>query len=224
MVPLSFDGKRWIATREGALFCPTTRTLIVADLHLEKASWYATLGQMLPPYDSFATLSALVRLVDILEPRAVWCLGDNFHDGGGPARLPRHARDLIERLAARLTFNWIVGNHDPVLSDAFGGVVHAEGRLDNAALRHIARRDATGPELSGHFHPKLRLTLRGRHVTRPCFVRAGEKLILPAFGSLTGGLDAFDQVIGAAAGRVSEAMVVTDRRMVCFPNAVTEMA
>ncbi len=224
MVPLSFDGKQWIATREGALFCPATRTLVVADLHLEKASWYAALGQMLPPYDSFATLSTLTRLVDRFDPRALWCLGDNFHDGGGPARLPRHGRDLIEKLAARVTFNWIVGNHDPALSDAFGGTVHAEGRLGNAALRHIARRDASGPELSGHFHPKLRLTLRGRRVARPCFVRAGDKLILPAFGSLTGGMDAFDPAIEMVAGRISEAMIVTDRRLVCFPNAVTEMA
>jgi hypothetical protein len=224
MVPVSFAGMEFIATREGALFCPATRTLVVADLHLEKASWYAALGQMLPPYDSLATLTALANLVDRLDPRTLWCLGDNFHDRGGPSRLPRHARDVLERITARLAFNWIVGNHDPALTNAFGGAVHSEGRLGSIALRHIAQRDAVGPELSGHFHPKLRLTLRGRRVARPCFVRADEKLILPAFGSLTGGMDAFDPAIALAAGRVREAMVVTDRRLVCFPNAVTEIA
>lgn len=224
MVPLSFAGRDFIATREGALFCPATRTLVVADLHLEKASWYAALGQMLPPYDSIATLTALARLVDILQPRTLWCLGDNFHDADGPARLPHHARAVLERLAARLSLHWIVGNHDSALSNAFGGTVHDEGLLDGTALRHIARRGAPGFELSGHFHPKFRLALRGRRVSRPCFARAKQKLVLPAFGSLTGGMDAFDPAIAAATGSVAEALVVTETRLLHFPNAVAEMA
>lgn len=224
MVPLSFASREFIATREGALFCPATRTLVVADLHLEKASWYAALGQMLPPYDSMATLTALARLVDRLQPTVLWCLGDNFHDGGGPARLPRNARALIERLACHLSLNWIVGNHDPALTDRFGGTVQETATFDGIALRHIARRGDPGLELSGHFHPKLRLTLRGRRVSRPCFVRAGEKLVLPAFGSLTGGMDAFDPAIAKATGRVNEALVVTGNRLLHFPNAVAEIA
>ncbi len=224
MVPLSFARREFIATREGALFCPATRTLVVADLHLEKASWYARLGQMLPPYDSIATLTGLVRLIEKLEPRVLWCLGDNFHDSGGPARLPRQARALLEHLAERLTLKWIVGNHDPALTESFGGSVHDEGRLDDIALRHMAQYGAAGPELSGHFHPKLRLTIRGRRVARACFVRTDHKLVLPAFGSLTGGMDAFDPAIAASTGRVTEALVVTASRILRFPNSVTEMA
>ena len=49
MVPFSFAGYDFLASSEGALFWPAQRALLVADLHLEKASWFARLGQMLPP-------------------------------------------------------------------------------------------------------------------------------------------------------------------------------
>ena len=59
MVPLSFSGRNFRVTRTGGLFWPERQALLVADLHLEKASWFARFGQMLPPYDSHATLELL---------------------------------------------------------------------------------------------------------------------------------------------------------------------
>ena len=85
---------------------------------------------------------------------------------------------------------WIVGNHDPGFADHCGGTLAEEVDVDGLILRHEAVRDDPRPEISGHFHPKLRLQLKGRHVSRRCFVASATKLILPAFGSLTGGLDA----------------------------------
>ena len=224
MVPLSFAGADFTATRDGALFCHATKTLLVADLHLEKASWFARNGQMLPPYDSIQTLSTLRALVDELCPDQLWCLGDNFHDADGPGRLSREAREALESIGRATDLNWIVGNHDPVLTNAFGGSIHAEGCIDHPAigpvfLRHIADKGSEAPEISGHFHPKIRLALRGRNVSRPCFVRAGNRLILPAFGSLTGGMDAFDPAISVTAGKVDEAMVVTAGRLTRFAAA-----
>ncbi len=82
MVPLSFGGHDFHALPEGALFWPAHGALLVADLHLEKASWLAGGGQFLPPYDSIATLTALQALAVRTGARAVWCLGDSFHDVG----------------------------------------------------------------------------------------------------------------------------------------------
>ena len=89
-----FANAEFVAAGEAALFWPEHGTLLVADLHLEKASSYALRGQMLPPYDSRATLSELAGLAQRYDAKAVWCLGDNYHDNGGEARLEDGAATL----------------------------------------------------------------------------------------------------------------------------------
>ena len=83
MGPCSFGGHALLALPQGALFWPERCALLVADLHFEKASWFAKRGQMLPPYDSIATLADLTALVAATDAREVWCLGDSFHDSDG---------------------------------------------------------------------------------------------------------------------------------------------
>ncbi|HVL30145.1 MAG TPA: metallophosphoesterase, partial [Sphingomicrobium sp.] len=121
MVPLSFGGHDFLASPSGALFWPAEQALLVADLHLEKASWFARLGQFLPPYDSQATLSALAEDVSACGPARLYCLGDSFHDRFGCDRLPSPARELLLALTARLDWVWIIGNHDPGFADHCGG-------------------------------------------------------------------------------------------------------
>lgn len=218
MVPFSFGGQDWLALPEGALAWPSRRALVVADLHFEKASWFAaTAGQLLPPYDSQATLAGLAALVERTGAREVWCLGDSFHDAGGCDRLSSAVRDQLLRLTAATAWHWVLGNHDAGLADPCGGLVHDEAVVDGIVLRHEARRAEPAPELSGHFHPKLRITVRGRRVARRCFVATPTKLILPAFGALTGGLDADHPEIVRAVGRHAEALIPIDRRLLRFP-------
>ena len=231
MVRFSFCGRDLVALPQGALYWPDRRALLVADLHLEKASWFARLGQMLPPYDSIATLTDLAQLVDSTGSEEVWCLGDSFHDAEGCDRLPERARSLLAGLTARTRWTWIVGNHDPmaagrppaepgaelILADGCGGRILAEAVVDGLVLRHEADPGEARPELSGHFHPKLRISQRGRQVSRRCFVATPHKLILPAFGSLTGGLDAGHPEIVRAAGGPAEALVPVADRLLRFP-------
>jgi DNA ligase-associated metallophosphoesterase len=217
MVPFSFAGHELAALAEGALFWPARRALIVADLHLEKASWFARGGQMLPPYDSQATLTDLAALVQRTEAAELWCLGDSFHDSAGCERLPDEARRLLAGLTGSLRWVWITGNHDAALIDHCGGTIMVEAEVDGLVLRHEAEADETRPELSGHFHPKLRITRRGRNVARRCFVLTPTKLILPAFGALTGGLDAHHPEIARAVGRRAEALVPLADRLLRFP-------
>ena len=219
MVPFSFAGETFFAAADGALFWPDQKALLVADLHLEKASWFARLGQFLPPYDSHATLAALAEAVDRTGATRLFCLGDSFHDRFGCDRLPASARELLTQLTTKLVWMWIVGNHDPDFSDHCGGKIADEVEIAGIMLRHEAVREDPSPEISGHFHPKLRLHLKGRLVSRRCFVMSATKMILPAFGSLTGGLDAHHPEILGSVGNNAAALVPVSDRLLRFPLA-----
>ncbi|HEX8584428.1 MAG TPA: ligase-associated DNA damage response endonuclease PdeM [Allosphingosinicella sp.] len=219
MVRFSFCHHELMALPQGALFWPSRRALLVADLHLEKASWFARLGQMLPPYDSIATLSDLTALVTATGVEEIWCLGDSFHDRHGCDRLPQQARDMLTTLTAATRWTWITGNHDPGIADHCGGDVVDEAEVDGLLLRHQADPAEPRPELSGHFHPKLRVSHRGRQVSRRCFVATQRKVILPAFGALTGGLDAAHPEIVRAVGARAEALIPVADRLLRFPLA-----
>ena len=219
MVPFSFAGESFVATPGGALFWPSLQALLVADLHLEKASWFAKGGQFLPPYDSQATLTALLAEVDATGATRLYCLGDSFHDRFGCDRLPEAARGLLLSLTARLDWTWIVGNHDPGFADHCGGAIVEEVEEAGIVLRHEAVQGEDRPEMSGHFHPKLRLHLKGRRVSRRCFVVSDRKIIFPAFGSLTGGLDAHHPEIMRNVGAGASALVPLSDRLLRFPLA-----
>ena len=219
MVPFSFAGETFEATPSGALFWRARQALLVADLHLEKASWFARLGQFLPPYDSHATLSALSAEVERSGATRLFCLGDSFHDRFGCDRLPANARELLSSLTQKLDWVWIVGNHDPGFADHCGGRIEDEVEIAGIILRHEAVPDEPRPEISGHFHPKLRLHLKGRQVSRRCFVLSATKIIMPAFGALTGGLDAHHPEIMRSVGTNAAALVPVSDRLLRFPLA-----
>ena len=219
MVPFSFAGETFLATPNGALYWPEQKAVLVADLHLEKASWFARLGQFLPPYDSHATLESLAAVVERTGATRLFCLGDSFHDRFGCERLSSASRELLTSLTDRLDWIWIVGNHDPGFADHCGGRLEEEVEVAGIVLRHEAVRDEPRPEFSGHYHPKLRVNLKGRHVSRRCFVVSASKIILPAFGSLTGGLDAHHPEIMKNVGNEAAAFVPVSDRLLRFPLA-----
>jgi len=195
MVPFSFAGEEMALLDGGALYWPREKALLVADLHLEKASFYARFGQMLPPYDSRETLERVAVAIRASGARRVFTLGDNFHDGEGASRLEPHAAGMPAALTRVVDWVWIGGNHD---AGAAPGTMLDELAIGALVLRHEAQPGEPKPELSGHFHPKLRIAARGRSVARPCWAASERKLILPAFGAFTGGLDVADPAIIAA--------------------------
>ena len=169
MVPFSFAGEEFALVDGRALYWPRESALLVADLHLEKASYYATRGQMLPPYDSRATLAALAALVGRFAPRQVIVLGDTLHDRGALGRMDPADLAALRALQAGRDWIWLSGNHDPEPPAALGGTVRAEWLLDGIVLRHAPSQDETRPEIAGHLHPAGKVRGRGRAVRRRCF-------------------------------------------------------
>jgi hypothetical protein len=189
---LIVGGTELVADAAGALFWPEQGLLAVADLHLEKGSSFAARGMLLPPYDSAATLARLSLLIARYAPRVVIALGDSFHDGGGPARLADTDRATLKRLQRGRDWVWIAGNHDPDPAGGIGGRFVATLVVGALTFRHEPA-GKSGGEIAGHLHPMARVSRRGRAVSRRCFASDGERLVMPAFGAYTGGLNIRDR-------------------------------
>jgi uncharacterized protein len=193
--PLHFAGERLLLDPAGALFWPAQRLLAVADLHLEKGSAAARNGSLLPPWDTRATLDRLAALMRRYRPASVLALGDSFHDAAGSGRLQAHDQERLGAMGRHAPFIWVLGNHDPAPPEGVGGQAVDEWRAGPFLFRHEARIGPANGEICGHHHPKASVAARGAVVTRPCFVCDGQRLMLPALGAYTGGLDVRDPAI-----------------------------
>ncbi len=189
-----------VADPSGALYWPTEGLLVIADMHLEKGSSFARFGQFLPPYDTAATLSRLALVLARYNPRAVFALGDSFHDGDGPSRLADGDRDMLLALQRGRDWIWIAGNHDPDPAVGIGGTFSATLAIGPLIFRHEPTGGTDGGEIAGHLHPVARVAGRGRAVSRRCFALNDHRLVMPAFGAYAGGLNvrhaAFASVFG----------------------------
>jgi DNA ligase-associated metallophosphoesterase len=222
-VTVEFRGERLVADASAALLWPAQRTLVVADLHLEKASSLARRGSLLPPYDTRATLASLAELLRRFPAERVICLGDSFHDRGGPARLAGEDAGVLAALVEGREWVWVCGNHDPVLPATIGGErVVGEKRLGPLVFRHAARPQTEPGEVSGHFHPKATIAVRAGRIGGRCFVADERRLVLPAFGALTGGLDSLDPAIAGLFPDGFSVHLLGRDRVVTAPNTRLE--
>jgi uncharacterized protein len=199
---ISLCGKAFVADVSGALYWPAEKALIVADLHLEKGSHFAKRGQMLPPYDTRETLQKLATVIDRYHPETVVALGDSLHDSCAAERISSDDFETLQILQKHCDWIWITGNHDPEISKQLGGHVETEITVEGITLRHEPKCASVTHEVSGHLHPAARLSMYGYTIRRPCFVGNGTRLVLPAFGAYTGGLNvldkAFEPVLGVS--------------------------
>jgi hypothetical protein len=174
----------------GALYVPDYRTLLVADLHLEKGSSFLSKGLYIPPYDTRATLAVLESALARLKPWRLVALGDSLHDMGAGKRIDAADLQRILAICDRVEMLWLTGNHDPDLPAGLGGRVLAEIALGPLTLRHLPKSHLGSEiEIAGHLHPVASISRRGRRITSRSFVADGRRLIMPAFGAYTGGLD-----------------------------------
>ncbi len=224
---ITVAGVTLVADIAGALYWPEEGLMVVSDLHLEKGSAFAARGMLMPPYDTATTLERLDGLLTRYAARIVVALGDNFHDGGGPARLAASDRAHLFELQRGRDWVWIAGNHDPDPREGIGGAFARSLALGPLAFRHepVVAPGSGGNgehhgEIAGHLHPAARIHQRGRTLTRKCFATDGTCLVMPAFGAYTGGLNirnvAFLKLFGALG---FTAHLIGQRRLYTFAAA-----
>ncbi len=223
--PFVLAGERLLLDGRGAVLWPERRLLIVADLHLEKGRALAASGRLLPPYDTRATLARLVELLNEHRPEQVVSLGDGFHRSHGYARLAVEDRQQLDAIGSLCRWTWLAGNHDPDAPTGHGEAVKGSLAIGAITLRHAPSPRASTGEIAGHLHPKAGVRVRGRRVTRPCFVSDGARLLMPALGTFTGGLEVWDPAIAGLFAHPFEAMLCgRDGGLRCLPATRLEGA
>jgi DNA ligase-associated metallophosphoesterase len=165
------------------------RTLVVADLHLGKATAFQAKGLAIPEGDSYADLIRLGTICEQVRATRIVINGDLFHS---PAGLSTEIERLLESWIStiRLPVELVLGNHDrklPRLPDWLTAV-HA---IEHSGV-HLVHDPADAPEgvpvVAAHWHPVAKIADGKRTSLRlPCFLLRRNMLVLPSFGSFTGG-------------------------------------
>ena len=212
--PIHLAGHRLMLDPAGALWWPERRLLAVADLHLEKGTACAARGHLVPPWDTRATLDRLALLLRRYDPQTVLAVGDSFHDVGGPGRLMSADAERLHAMASNHAFVWLLGNHDPLPPKGIAGTTAEWWEAGGIVFRHEA--GGTGPEVCGHHHPKASVATRAQTITRPCFVAGPKRLMLPAFGAFTGGLDVRHPAIARLFPQHARAFLLARERLFAF--------
>lgn len=189
---IALSGQTFVGDQCGTLYWPAQRALIVADLHFEKGSARCAQGALLPPYDTRETLLKLADAIDRYRPECVICLGDSFHDPGGCLRISEDNLQVLGLLQEGRRWIWVRGNHDPQVDPRVGGEVVETVVRGGFTLRHDPKEIPVTREIAGHLHPAARLSIHGARLRRRCFVSNGRRLVMPAFGAFTGGLNVLD--------------------------------
>ncbi len=219
MQAFELNGAELFAHVSGALYWQEEGLLAVADLHLEKGSSFAPRGDLLPPYDTRATLERLTALVRSLKPTSLLFLGDSFHDRQGPARLAASDQAVLAELESQADLIWIEGNHDLDSHPPGIGRSLASLQLGPLTFRHEAETASEPGEVSGHYHPKARVRVSTGSASTRCFIFDRRRVILPAFGAYTGGLDVRHPALACHFPNGFKLIALGQRRAALLPQA-----
>ncbi|NJN41412.1 MAG: ligase-associated DNA damage response endonuclease PdeM [Flammeovirgaceae bacterium] len=174
---------------EKALFLVESKTLVIADLHFGKINHFRKSGIPVPTKGNKNNSERLVDLLNRTKPERTIFLGDLFHS---------HYNEEWEVLGqiikhfSQCKYELVLGNHDILSTIQYSrNNINVVDQLveDNIILTHEPMKQVkTGRyNLSGHLHPGVRLSGKGRQsMTLPCFYFGSSMGLLPAFGSFTG--------------------------------------
>lgn len=191
MVTIEVAGQALSLLPQKAALLPDTRTLLIADAHIGKATSFRSLGVPVPRGTTSETLAALSALIERHDAQRVVFLGDFLHSARSHAEQTLGAVTRWRERHAGLSLLLVRGNHDDRAGDppaALGfDVVDEPLREGGLALCHHPTPRDDGFVVAGHLHPCVSVHGRARERLRlPCFHLGAQVLVLPAFGSFTG--------------------------------------
>jgi DNA ligase-associated metallophosphoesterase len=187
-------GERLQLHQQRALLWPARATLVIADPHFGKDDIFRRAGIALPRGPAIADLQRLSHLIAANGCTRLVVLGDFLHGATQAADSFRHAFRVWRRAHGSLTVDVVVGNHDRrEPAHTWQQLVgwHTRPLVEPPfVLAHEPAAHTGGYVLAGHIHPVLRLRRRSSGGVRvPVFWQRRDYLVLPSFGSLTGGAE-----------------------------------
>ena len=187
MKVINFNNHEFKINNDGVLFWLEKKIAIVSDLHLEKGSSFASLGQFIPPYDSEETLKKLINFLKTHEVQTIILLGDTFHDRGALNRMSSKVKSIFDSLVENYEIIFVLGNHENKMKSAFIKF-YERYIVDDIHFLHEAVLEKKY-QISGHFHPVASLKINSKQITEKCLIHSENHIIMPAFGEFTGGLN-----------------------------------
>lgn len=198
-------------------FLPSSRSLLVADMHFEKGSYLREIGRsVLPAFDTLDTITRLYDIVGDYKPARIIALGDSFHDINADERLAPEAASKLNALSSLdCELIWILGNHDPDIPSAVCGRREDHIATDRFLLTHHPHDPDDGVNICGHYHPKAKISSREGSVSAPCFAISEKRIVMPSFGTFTGGLYVTDSDFTEVMPRLQSISLTYENRI--FP-------
>ena len=187
MKVINFNNHEFKINNDGILFWLEKKIAIVSDLHLEKGSSFASLGQFIPPFDSEETLKKLINFFKTHEVQTIILLGDTFHDRGALNRMSSKVKSIFDSLVENYEIIFVLGNHENKMKSAFIKF-YERYIVDDIHFLHEAVLEKKY-QISGHFHPVASLKINSKQITEKCLIHSENHIIMPAFGEFTGGLN-----------------------------------
>lgn len=191
ILELNLGGTELLLSSMKCAYLPSSKVLLLADLHLGKANHFRKNALPLPPQAHLRDYDNLQRALQRFCPKSVVFLGDLFHSSYNSAW-----EETAQLFSSYPDVRWqlVMGNHD-ILDRAHYLRANIEcmdegSMLDGLGLYHHppeTEEAMRSPHVCGHVHPGFVLSSKSRdRLVLPCFYLKGQQLILPAFGALTG--------------------------------------
>ena len=221
MKDINFNNHKFQISNQGILFWFDKQIAIIADLHLEKGSSFGPSGQFLPPYDSEETLNKIFKTIKNHKIKTIILLGDTFHDKNAFDRMSEKVFILFKSLIEKYEVIFILGNHESKFEIGRINFLN-EYVIDDIHFIHQALQKSIF-QISGHFHPVATIKSSIKKITAKCLLHTNNHIILPSFGTYTGGLNINDPALKPFVNHKSYVYLLTKKSIYKFTSKEVEI-